>query len=609
MSYVYNSKDNRLDFPNPYRIENVFYFIAAGILIVGALILLVASRGSINSGSIAALTPLCFGLWLLVKGIVFAARGMSRLRFYFGRGQPSSLSKELGADETGNSESAARLKELLRHSSLSFPEPTGPLNGVLYSLIPNLIYAPLRIQLVAQRQFQNALAIAISLLSLLFSLVGSSHEAIGWLGVFYFGLALLFLLKPLDVGAYGKSSLGFNGLIVLILVAILGPAIIPMVVRGVAVPEWLPGIGQAAALMVTTEIAIGLFFLAVIRQTISSPPEAMMAMQQGTLTMNSHPKQVQDELERCMQEQWVASLPNRRYARGVPHVSLSGQSGSFQGDLLEETQPVPCSEMQHLTSASCFTEPRYQWLGWLNTYGVGAMAVATIALIVFSGMFYSDGNINLSVTAVATLGIALVIVGDFCFRAGGVLWGRFDFVSKLIWVEMIGNYQAAQMEFGNQFTDRIKTQKQVINIESMTLRVWVVELDSVAFGKDTARSIIGMRGVKGEADALHAHLVNFGQQQSMIIAPTSDVDLQRAQVLGLMNQAGGAQSPAVAALPGAITQAIRSARGESAHTDSGPASAAVPLAAASPALACPSCQASIEAGAAFCSECGARITL
>lgn len=594
MTYVYNSTDNRLDFPNPYRIENFFYFGAAGILIIGALILLTTARNSLGSGSPVAMAPLILGVGLLIKGIAFAARAMSRLRFFFGRGQPNSLANELTPDQVGSNNGANSIKDLLRHSSLSFPEPQGPLNGTLYSLIPNLIYAPHRIQLVAQRQFQNALAVGISLLSLLVSLIGTSSQTATWLGVFYFSLALFFLLKPLDIGAYGQASLGFKGLIALILVAILGPVLIPLAIRDLSLPSWLPGFGQAGTLMLVTEGAIGLFFLALIKQTRSSPPEATMGMIQGTLTMNSHPRQVQDELERRMQDQWVASLPNRRYARAVPEVNLNTQSGSFIGDLLEETQPVPRNEMQHLTLASCYSEPRYQWLGWLNTYGIGAMLVAVVALIAFSVMFYTQNGLNLGVAAGATLGISLIIVGDFCFRAGGILWGRFDFVSKLIWVEMKGNYQAAKMDFGNQFTDRVKTQKQVINVESMTLRVWVAEIESVTFGKDTPRAIIGMRGLKDEADSLHLHLQNFGAQQSMVIAPTSNIDVQRTQALSLMNQVGGTSS-GVSTLPGALAQAITNA------TNTPAAQASV-----TPTM-CPSCETPVEFGASFCGECGTRV--
>jgi hypothetical protein len=153
----------------------------------------------------------------------------------------------------------------------------------------------------------------------------------------------------------------------------------------------------------------------------------------------------------------------------------------------------------------------------------------------------------------------------------------------MIWVEMKGNYQAAQMDYGNQFTDRVKTQKQVINIESMTLRTWIVEVETVAFDKDTARSILGMRGLQDEASALHAHLTNFGQRQSMVVAPTSEVDLQRASSLGVMNQQGSKLPAAAQELPSAVAQAIQSA------------------------TACPSCQSASAAKSKFCPDCGTRL--
>ena len=197
----------------------------------------------------------------------------------------------------------------------------------------------------------------------------------------------------------------------------------------------------------------------------------------------------------------------------------------------------------------------------------------------------------------ATLGISLIIVGDFCFRAGGILWGRFDFVSKLIWVEMKGNYQSAQMDFGNQFTDSVKTQKQVISVESMTLRVWIAEIESATFGKNTPRAILGMHGLKDEADALHRHLQSFGAQQSMVIAPTSGVDIQRVQALSVMNKVGGSSS-SESALPNEIAQAIIKAN------TSGDSMSTKPI---STTYSCPSCHSNVEEGELFCEECGVRL--
>ena len=61
---------------------------------------------------------------------------------------------------------------------------------------------------------------------------------------------------------------------------------------------------------------------------------------------------------------------------------------------------------------------------------------------------------------------------------------------------------------------------------------------------------------KDEAEGLHAHLKSFAQQQSMIVAPTSTVDLQRAHSLGVMNQVGKNGREDASELTSAITDAM-----------------------------------------------------
>lgn len=608
MAYDYNSQDSRFDFPNPYRIENLFYFCAAATLILGGMILLFVARGSLSSGLLIAMTPLAIGVVMLVHGLFFATKGMARLRFYFGRDQPTSLAPNLPPDQVATTEEAIGLKELLRHSSLVYQVPTGALNGVLYSLLPNLIFAPRYIQLIAQRQFQNALAFLITLLTLVVSLYGANKTSLSWLGLFYFGIALFILLKPIENGATGESEMSFKGFVGLILVAIFGPVVIPMIFKGVLAPIWFPGIGQAAFVMIASLIAIIFFFSAVLSQTPKSPPQANMAMVQDTLTINSHPKQLLDELERRMQEQWVASLPNRCYSREFPNVLPNVQAGSFEGELLEETQPVPKNDIKSMTLSSCFSEPYFRWLGWLNSYGLILMFASVIAMVIFAAEFFTVNGVNRSLLPFATLGISLWVLGNYCFGAGKYLWGRFDFISKLIWVEMKGNYQSAQMDYGNQFTDRVKSQKQVINVETMTLRVWIAEVETVSYGKDSGRTILAMRGLRDEAVALHLHLTNFGQQQSMFVAPTSTVDLQRASSLSAMNKIGGQGVDGTQELPSTIADAIRKAAGESTphivETET-----IAPFNPVTTIPTCPQCNAHAQFGMKFCPDCGSKLML
>lgn len=597
MSYDYNSQDSRFDLPNPYKIENIFTFCASAALILGGIALLFIARGSLSSGSLVAMLPLAIGVALLVDGLKSGSSALSRLRFFFGRGQPEDMAPQLASDAVGSSHQAEEIKNLLRHSSLAFQEPKGPINGLLYSLFPNLIFSPQFIQNVAKHQFRNALAFGVSILALAVSAIGSSHETAGWIGLFYFAFALFVLFRNIDINAApGETDLGF--LMFQILLAILGPVAIPMLAKGAAAPDWFPGMWQAGIVMVMAEIAIVLFFKAAVSQMVEAPPVATSSVVQGTLTMNSHPKQVLDELERQMQDQWVASLPNRRYARLTPDIELNTQSGSFEGELLEETQPVLNSEIKSITLQSCFNEPHYSWLAYLNSYGVSMVVFAVIAMTVFGSKFYTTEGINTSIFTFATLGISLWSLGRHAFRVGHYLWGRFDFVSKLIWVEMKGNYQAAQVDYGNQFTDRMKTQKQVINIESMTFRVWMAEIETATFGKDCPRphlSILGMRGLKDEAQALHDHLTEFGKRQSMIVAPTSSNDLERASALGAMNKLSGELPQATKALPGAIADAIT----EAAHAEEDTVQ--------TEGNTCQGCQPAAAIGAKFCPDCGSKL--
>ncbi|MDP9108801.1 MAG: hypothetical protein M3N23_07005, partial [Pseudomonadota bacterium] len=113
---------------------------------------------------------------------------MQRLRFFFGRGLPQGLAPELPNGVVGTSKDIDRIKDDLRRGALSFPEPSGAINGLLYHRIPRLILAPQPIQALAQAQFRNALVIALTLLSLLVAWIGFSRpQTAQWVGLFYFG--------------------------------------------------------------------------------------------------------------------------------------------------------------------------------------------------------------------------------------------------------------------------------------------------------------------------------------------------------------------------------------------------------------------------------------
>ena len=101
---------------------------------------------------------------------------------------------------------------------------------------------------------------------------------------------------------------------------------------------------------------------------------------------------------------------------------------------------------------------------------------------------------------------------------------------------MQGNFQESSVDFGNIVQDRYKSQKTVTNVEDMTLRLWVADVDSICYGRDRPRYVVGMAGNPTEAERLGRHLAAFARSQSVIVSPTSTRDAERASQISEMNR-------------------------------------------------------------------------
>ena len=589
MAYEYGSSAQRLDFPNPFRVENVFRFIAAGVLIGGGLIALYQGRTGLGEHLGGwALAPILVGVAMLAAGIQHAAVGLSRLRFFFGRGKPAGLAGELADAQLGELAGAAALKSTIRGGAISVDEPTGPLNGLLYSLVRPLIWAPQRIQWVAQRLFRIGLTLAVVLLGLLVSLLGVLGEKdVAWLGLFFFIYAAVLLLKPLESGAQASTRLGSAGLIALVLVAILAPVLVHAISGGLPQLGGVDLSGQALLLLLCALASVLVFFVAVLRQMVA-PPQTTMACELATMSMNAPPNQILVELDREMQRGCIEQIPNRRYARYVPQTS--GDNGTFHGELLEETQPMPRDDMRTVSFSHALAEPRYRWLTVLSALGVLYTVAGSIALLLFTHQV-TVGETAPALWKVACFAGGMFSLALFCLRAGHILWARFDFVSQMTWVEIDGTFQRSHTAIGAPLTDRVRTEKDGVSVNDMTLRVWVAEVDSVTFGSESERRIVGLRGLTDRAGALRRQLERFAGDQSSVDLPSSRRDIDKIAALGAMNQLAGEPSAAAALFKamGGDTAATKSMVG-------------------SPAF-CPACGAAASSGARFCASCGQRLTV
>jgi hypothetical protein len=169
------------------------------------------------------------------------------------------------------------------------------------------------------------------------------------------------------------------------------------------------------------------------------------------------------------------------------------------------------------------------------------------ALAGSSLLAYAAAYPGLATIDVLVLGAQLIAVGWYGFRTTSFLWRRFEFSSRAWWLEISGNYQTSNVDYGRVLDDAVKTSKQVVNIDDMTLRVWVADFYSVAFGPDQPRFLVSMSGEQAEAERLGRHLREFAESQSALLAPASPRDIESAQRLAAMNAVGDrARSEAVA---------------------------------------------------------------
>ena len=178
MSYEYSRSSQNFTFPNPLREHNLFVGAAAAVAGLTGFVLLFQARSALHTGAhLQALAVALVAFVLISVGGTLLFQVFSQLRFFFGRGRPQGLAPQLQPDQTGTSTVAdSYIKETLRQQALDYPEPGDPLSGLLYYLVPDLIYSPRPVRAFAERQFQAGILTLALLGGLLVSAILGSGK-------------------------------------------------------------------------------------------------------------------------------------------------------------------------------------------------------------------------------------------------------------------------------------------------------------------------------------------------------------------------------------------------------------------------------------------------
>jgi hypothetical protein len=641
MSYDYSSESTKLDLVNPYIFQNRVLFACATVLLLMGAYAFIEARFALQTGVSGQFLLLCalgFGLSTVALGLFTQA--MKRLKFYFGRGKPESLAPEIPLGVNGDSILARNLQTLLRQRALGYTEPEGALQSVLYHRFPQLMTAPFVVQGFAKQYFYNLCTVLATLLSFLAAWFFSKDDTTqAWVSLAYFLTSVFWLVKPYAMDE--NRPLRTTHLIGLVAAGILLPMLL-----GVLSMKLPPLLGltfhvQTFVLLICALVSSGLLLSAALKQTTDAPVTEV-SNELLRLSMQSPPATLFEELARKQQAQWTEKIPNRCYVRIEPVTPINAPGGSFTGDYLEETQPMPILGRNDSDNISVFANPSRKFLALSDLFAALLIAVSALFVVIFIATLSIDqvhtpnidlknaaknaasnnSSANATQPAIETLASPLIGVKDkpvslenlkpslrtnttlsmnwavlsgalmmisvalFCFKNSARLWGRFDFESIVVWVTAQGSYQTAKLGTGNGFNSQLQTENKIVRVEDMTVNLWRTRIETVCFGDKGGRQITSMYATHQEAQELAADLQAYVDGQSVLTAPQSARDSQK--IAGLF-QAGNALKVGEALLK----DPLKATEGVHPNVDS--------LLRVDRADAVP-----LDAKVKFCSECGSK---
>lgn len=589
MGYEYSAAGGRLEIPNPYRIEVIARLIAGGVATAAGVALLIMNREAIGSGDGGGIMAIVTGFLLLPYGLWYVGSALANLRYFFGRNRPADLTPPPYWRQPPTT--ANYLKENLRQNALLYLDVHGPIPNLVHGIFKTLIFAPWQLRMAAETQASNLLLTLALMLGMGIGYYFYPDPAVrSWIAV---GFLIVLIPKLLKSLAPGKSAVSVGSLFLPLVIALplVGPPGFAKLASSLPdITAWEFGRTLWIALVILL-VSQTLFFLSLLRH-LREQPAINMACEQRALNMNGNPAKLFEELERTLQTRWTDTIPNRQYAnRKLPDI-LAGKSGSFDGEILEESQPMPVAGPKQAIAEMATSET--------NKFVAALTGLAMLAVLAVTLAAWRFATSSIVETQFSTLFLAAVlgIVGHYSFACSHFLWGRVDFNSVLVWVEILGSFEESQLNLGNQMTTTMSSQKKVINVEGMTLRVWAAELDTVIFEKNGIRTIIGMRGRPDIAQFYADHLQRFAAGLSNVVAPMSNTDVERIAKIAQVQQMLAAPQPVpIVTVAAPATQ---------------PAHVEAPKASSAPAAAssrCPNeaCGRETIPGAAFCGFCGVRL--
>jgi hypothetical protein len=588
MAYEYGSTD--LDIRNPFKQAGLIQAIRGGIVSILGVYSLLMVKGLVETNQkTQGWLTLAVGVVLLAGGLTSLGRGIFQImRFFVGRGVPTSLAKNMAKSEAHTVEkdvayTPQQIEQMLQgRKNLTFIEPTDWFSRMIHTLFPKLILMPYTYRNMAQRVVR---ALAMTLIGFLcFGLTWfsgttglstiSKTPILDWVALaltIYLIYTWLSIRKPLERSLQQHTDVaGVKELVFYITCAILLPFGLLYVHENV---QKLPKLYIESDLFIPVicllaVIVAAAFFFMLFKRMNQIDPRTEVSELRDNWQESLHPQEIFINFESIvMANRRYREIPNRVYREFDARLFEEGSNdkGHFKGEVIQETQPV----FKEIPADMGFATVRT-----LLTIA-GHILLALAALWLYRTVGNLDGLESLKKGAeldarimgsagILIMGLILWTFGSIMANFALAFWAEMQFDSLLVYFKCQGTYTASKLSTGTSIYDSTRSENTVVR---SSLTPWfivcrVVTCSFAGFGMknlEYARHIIEMHKADSDLGAIVSEIRDFIKTRQAIAGIGNEKDLESASQIYQMNaqtRVGYAKAEAAGRIEGGLPRNV-----------------------------------------------------
>ena len=588
MAYEYGSTD--LDIRNPFKQAGLIQAIRGGIVSILGVYSLLMVKGLVETNQkTQGWLTLAVGVVLLAGGLTSLGRGIFQImRFFVGRGVPTSLAKNMAKSEAHTVEkdvayTPQQIEQMLQgRKNLTFIEPTDWFSRMIHTLFPKLILMPYTYRNMAQRVVR---ALAMTIIGFLcFGLTWfsgttglstiSKTPILDWVALaltLYLIYTWLSIRKPLERSLQQHTDVaGVKELVFYITCAILLPFGLLYVhdeVKKLPKLHMDPNPFIPAICLLAVVVSAAFFFL-LFKRMNQIDPKTEVSELRDNWQESLHPQEIFINFESIvMANRRYREVPNRVYREFDARLFEEGSNdkGHFKGEVIQETQPVFKEIPQDMGFATVRT----------------LLTIAGHILLVLAAvwLFRTVGNLEgldalkkgpeleakiMGSVGILIMGLILWTFGSIMANFALAFWAEMQFESLLVYFKCQGTYTASKLSTGTSIYDSTRSENTVVrsSLTPWLIACRVVTCSFAGFGMknlEFARHIIEMHKADVDLNTIVTEIRDFIKTRQAIAGIGNEKDLESASQIYQMNaqtRVGYAKAEAAGRIEGGLPRNV-----------------------------------------------------